>query len=254
MYWPPLLDIDNGAHLKICCIWRTAKRIIGGWVSVYSGLTGSNLMAWLSFSFFTDSLTLTDVHTLWIRRTLLTGGGTLSWNLIFTLYPHTGIPMDQGSRMKRKGKLRAVMGHADWRVHQALGLSFFKDCRKQSILWVSAGFSAHTDLQAKDQPWQIFRKCSNHDLEDRILCPFFLRLISLSIMHLRGLHCPTILLFATQKNIFVNGSIISAVSLLVHRKFPFWTGAHSFCCTIVHFMACHSKKKSFLVLSVLLLL
>lgn len=140
---------------------------------MYSGLTGSNLMAWLSLSFFTDSLTLTDAHRLWIRPTLLTGGGTLSWHLSFMLYPHTGIPMDQGSRLKRKENLGAVMGHVDGRVRQSLGLSFFKECRKQPIPWASAGFSAHTDWQTKDQPLQIFPNWSNHDLEDRILCPFF---------------------------------------------------------------------------------
>lgn len=128
---------------------------------------------------------------------------------------------------------------------QSWGLSFFKESRKGSILWASAAFGAHTGLQ-RISLYKYFLIDSTMILKMEFYFSFFfffLRLISLFIMHLRRLHCPTILLFATQKNIFVNGSIISAVSLLVHRKFPFWTGTHSFCCTIVHFMACHTQKK-----------
>lgn len=107
---------------------------------------------------------------------------TSAWDLIFMLLvkaalpdgPRACIPPGQrASGMKRKDNLRAAMGHADWRVHQSLGLSFSGEYRKQSVLWASAGFGAHTDLQTKDQPLQIFSNWSNHDVEDGILFPFF---------------------------------------------------------------------------------
>lgn len=46
-------------------------------------------------------------------------------------WPRACIPLGQrASGMKRKDNLRAVMGHADWRVRQSLGLSFSEELQK----------------------------------------------------------------------------------------------------------------------------
>lgn len=203
---------------------------------MYSGPSGSKLMAWLSLSYCPDS-PRTDAHTLGI---CCSQPAEISF---FRPCP----PCTDHARGSRQGKpLLTWRERATWRVPPSPGLGFAKYRVQKALHPASIGRLQRTHRLATDQPLQIFSNCFDHDLEDGILFPFFFffsQLISLSIMHLRRLHCPTILLFTRQKNIFVNGSIISAVSLLVHRKFPFWTGTHSFCCTIVHFMACHTKKK-----------
>lgn len=150
--------------------------------------------------------------------------------------------------MRREDIPGAAMGRAEWRMPQSLELSFSAERRKRLPCEHQRPLVHARTGRQRISLYKHFlidlTMISKMEFCSPPLLPFFfLRLISLSIMHLRRLHCPTILLFATQKNIFVNGSIISAVSLLVHRKFPFWTDPHSFCCTIVHFMACHTTKK-----------
>lgn len=220
---------------------------------MYSGLTGLKLTAWLSLSY---RVPLTDAHTLRIRPTLLTNCGTLSQRSHFCA-PDPSCPPRTGHvwvsrRVKELQTWREIITSELWWATRTRGST--SPCSSASLKSAENSLScehpqalAHTQTcRQRISLYKYFLIDPTMILNTEFYFPFFLRLISLSIMHLRRLHCPTILLFATQKNIFVNGSIISAVSLLVHRKFPFWTGTHSFCCTIVHFMACHTKKKSFL--------
>ena len=226
---------------------------------MYSGLTGWKLTAWLSLSFFTESPQpmLTPFRSgqrcchaaapsarvsflcSWPFLCWLAAPGAGHRPPCLTQVSHRS----QSSRREEEGQPRSCDG--PWGL-ESLGLCFSEECRNQSVLRASPGLGAHIDLQTKDQPLKIFSKWSNHDLQDGILFPFFGGEFLYLLCTWGDFIVQLFYYLLQKKNIFVNGSIISAVSLLVHRKFPFRTGAHSFCSTIVHFMACHTKKKSFL--------
>lgn len=130
---------------------------------MYSGPSGSKLMAWLSLSYCPDS-PRTDAHTLGI---CCSQPAEISF---FRPCP----PCTDHARGSRQGKpLLTWRERATWRVPPSPGLGFAKYRVQKALHPASIGRLQRTHRLATDQPLQIFSNCSDHDLEDGILFPFF---------------------------------------------------------------------------------